>query len=181
MSEITTTRSTVVTSAVIAVGLSAGFFVTYAISVTPALAQVDDLIYIRTFQAINETVRTGWFATFFFGALPLLVTSASLTRGRARALLAGAALVYAVGVLGVTFAGNVPMNNDLATHTGLTSETAAGVRADFEDPWNRLNLVRTAACLVAFTAAAVARGSVRSVSRGEHANLTRQHPAVPVA
>lgn len=83
------------------------------------LALVDDHTYVQAFQATNETVRAGWFAAFFFGPLPLLVPSAALTRGAARMLLVGSAYLYLVGVLGVTFLGNVPMNQELAGVTDL--------------------------------------------------------------
>ena len=52
------------------VGLSAGFFVAYEVSVTVGLAEVDDVTYVHTFQAINATIRNVGFATIFFGSIP---------------------------------------------------------------------------------------------------------------
>jgi uncharacterized membrane protein len=139
--------------AVLATGLSAGFFVTYAISVSRGLARVDDETYVLTMQSINDTVRTGWFAAFFFGSLPLLVVAAVLAAGATmRLVLAGAAAVYTAGVLGVTFLANVPMNDDLADQTGRSAAVLAAARSDFEDPWNGWNLVRTIAALIVFAA-----------------------------
>lgn len=153
------THSTLLVLATLATGLSAGFFVTYQISVTRGLALVDDATYVATFQAVNETVRTGWFAAFFFGAAPLAALAAwsCWSRSRARAgLLAAAAVLQLAGVLGVTFAGNVPLNEELADVTSTEPRVLAEARADFEDDWNRLNLVRTLAGLAAFTLVAAA-------------------------
>jgi uncharacterized membrane protein len=139
----------------LATGLSAGFFVTYAISVTRGLARVDDATYVQTMQSINDTVRTGWFAAFFFGSLPLLLAAVVVASTAAnRIALGAAAVVYAAGVLGVTFLANVPMNEDLADQTGRSAAAFAAARADFEDPWNDWNLVRAVAALAVFAAAA---------------------------
>lgn len=149
---ITQPRRVLTGAAVLASGLSAGFFLTYAISVTRGLAVVDDLTYVTTFQAVNATVRTGWFAAFFFGTLPLLAIAAyRVGPGRRRGALVAATTAYAVGVLGVTFVGAVPMNNELAGHTDLATADLAAIRSGFEDSWNGLNLVRTlvAGCVFA--------------------------------
>lgn len=155
--------------AVLASGLSAGFFLTYAISVTRGLAVVDDLTYVTTFQAVNATVRTGWFAAFFFGTLPLLAIAAyRVGPGRRRWTLVAATTAYAIGVLGVTFVGNVPMNDELAGHTDLAAADLGAIRSGFEDRWNELNLVRTlvAGCVFATAVwahgAGPGRGSVRT-------------------
>lgn len=153
------THSTLLVLATLATGLSAGFFVTYQISVTRGLALVDDATYVATFQAVNETVRTGWFAAFFFGAAPLAALAAwsCWSHSRARAgLLVAAAVLQLAGVLGVTFAGNVPLNEELADVTSSETSALAAARADFEDDWNRLNLVRTLAGLAAFALVAAA-------------------------
>jgi uncharacterized membrane protein len=178
-------RRVLLTLTAVATGLSAGFFVTYAISVTRGLALVDDATYVETMQSINDTVRTGWFAAFFFGSLPLLVAASLLASATvARIVLGAATVVYAAGVLGVTFLANVPMNDDLADETGRSAAALAAARADFEDPWNDWNLVRTLAALVAFVAvvatvvgqrAAQASGRVCS---GNHDHRTSWPPSV---
>ena len=149
--------------ATILVGLSAGFFVTYEASVTLGLAEVDDVTYVRTFQAINATIRNPTFGLFFFG--PILATPAALALGwrggspRRRALLVAAPILYAVGVA-VTFAGNVPLNETLALVDGTDPLAAAEARADFEDEWNRLNMIRTIAVSAGFVALVGARLAV---------------------
>jgi uncharacterized membrane protein len=147
--------SLLLTLAVLAAGLSAGFFYTYADSVTRGLGRVDDETYVLTFQAINETVRTGLFMAIFAGPLPLLVLGglSQLRRDRAvAALLIGAGLIYAITVIAVTAAGNVPLNDALAATTA--SDQVA--RAGFEGRWNALNQVRSIGAVAVFALAVIA-------------------------
>ncbi|MGI9615602.1 MAG: DUF1772 domain-containing protein [Acidimicrobiales bacterium] len=132
--------------ATVLVGLSAGFFYTYEASVTLGLAEVSDVGYVETFQAINETIRNAGFALMFFGAIPVLALAAALNWGSANrqarlALIAGLAF-YLTG-LAITATGNVPLNEQLAELTNVTTVGAGEARAAFEDSWNRLNLIRT--------------------------------------
>ena len=64
--------------ATIGAGLAAGFFFAYEASVTLGLAEVDDVTYVETFQAINETVRNFWFAAVFFGTIPATAVALAL-------------------------------------------------------------------------------------------------------
>ena len=63
-------------------------------------------------------------------------------------ILAAASAAYLVGV-GVTLAGNVPLNQKLAETSVATASPAetATARMDFEGPWKALHLVRTGAAL----------------------------------
>jgi uncharacterized membrane protein len=66
-------------------------------------------------------------------------------------LLLAATAVYTVGVIGVTFFGNIPLNNRLdrfELQTASVAETA-DQRREFETPWNRLNTVRTVSSTLA--------------------------------
>ena len=145
--------------AVVLAGLSAGFFFAYEASVIRGLAEVDDLTYVHTFQAINATIRNPMFGIVFFGSLPALVLARLLHRGTARSpkrlLLTIAPVLYLVG-MGITFTGNVVLNDELADVEPSTAAIAATARADFEDDWNRLDGYRSIAFLGAFAAAAAA-------------------------
>jgi uncharacterized membrane protein len=106
------------------------------------------------------------FLVVFSGPLVLLPLAAVLHRRHRTVafVLLLAAVCYAIGVIGVTFAGNVPLNEDLADRTGLDAGGFASARADFEDSWNRLNLVRALASFAAFalaTSALVLRPRMR--------------------
>lgn len=139
--------------ATVLTGLSAGFFSTYEASVTLGLAEVGDLAYVESFQAINETIRNPAFAAVFFGSIPAVVVAIALNWARAgtvaRVLLVAVLGLYLSG-MAVTVTGNVPLNDDLAAVTSLTPETAAAARSAFESDWNRLNLIRSLAFGAAF-------------------------------
>ncbi len=143
--------------ATILTGLSAGFFFTYEASVTLALAEVSDQAYVEAFQAINETVRTPAFGLVFFGAIPAIALAIALnwkTVARLpRIVMTVAAPLYLAGLL-ITGAGNVPLNDDLATVELTSPAVAAEARVDFEDDWNRLNLLRSLAIGASFAALA---------------------------
>lgn len=147
--------------ATVAAGLAAGFFYAYAVSVTRGLAVVDDRTYVSTMQAVNATVRTPWFAFGFFGTVPLGV-AALAARGRrgwrspSGALLAAGVAVFFAGVLVVTAAGNLPLNDELASYTDLDAADLAAVRREYEGPWNALNLVRALASTATFACFAAA-------------------------
>ena len=134
--------------------LIAGFFYAYSASVNRGLARLDDADYVAAMQAINDTVRNPVFALSFFGALLTLPLAAALharDRSSRSAWLAAAAILYVVGGFGVTFALNVPLNDELA-RLDLRSAAAAQVssaRASYEDSWNAWNSVRTVASTLA--------------------------------
>jgi uncharacterized membrane protein len=116
-------------------------------------------------QSINDTVRNPVFALSFFGALLALPVAAALHArvhpARARWLTA-AAILYVVGGFGVTFAFNVPLNDELAALDLASASPAevAGARSDYEDAWNAWNAVRTVAstlALICVAAAALSR------------------------
>jgi uncharacterized membrane protein len=130
----------------VAVGLMAGFFYAYACSVMVGLDQVDDRTFITTMQWINATVRNAAFAPAFFGALLLTIAAAGVavvSRRSGWGWVLTAAALYAAAFL-VTMTLNVPLNEQLAAagHPDQISDLAA-VRAAFEGPWIRWNLLRT--------------------------------------
>jgi uncharacterized membrane protein len=147
-------RSLSVLAAATTAALIAGFFYAYAASVNRGLGRLSDADYVAAMQSINDTVRNPVFALSFFGALLALPAAAALHARvdppRARWLTA-AAILYVVGGFGVTFAFNVPLNDELAA-LDLASASAteiATARADYEDSWNAWNAVRTVASTLA--------------------------------
>ena len=141
-------------AATLTTGLISGFFYAYACSVTLGLALVPDRQYVEVMQAINATVRNGVFAFSFFGAvltlLFALVLHSPQPRSRRFIILALAAALYIGGGFMVTFLVNVPMNEELARVGGTGSATLSQVRAEYEEPWNLWNGVRTAFSSLAF-------------------------------
>ncbi len=141
----------------VASALMAGLFYAYSCSVSPGLGRLSDAEYIRSMQHINRAILNPVFYAGFMGTLLLLPLSAYLHYGQPLTVrfwcLAAAALVYAVGVFGVTVAVNVPLNEALDafnTQSASISEIAAR-RLGFEARWNSFNTVRTV-CAIAATA-----------------------------
>lgn len=142
-------------AATILTGLSAGFFYTFEASITRGLAEVDAPTYVETFRAVNDTIQNGLFGIVFFGSIPAIIIAAvanwrSADRLR-RALLAAALPLYLACLL-VTGTGNVPLNDELAEAAIETPADATRARAEFEDEWNDLNLVRSLAVVGSFIA-----------------------------
>jgi uncharacterized membrane protein len=106
--------------AVLSAALAAGFFYAYACSVMIGLAAADPAAAVKAMQGINATVRNPVFAFAFFGPLAFgggaaLGAALRQEKGRRQTLLiASSVLLHAVGVLGVTFGFNVPLNQTLA-------------------------------------------------------------------
>lgn len=153
-------------------GLSAGFFFAYESSVIRGLADVDDVTYVATFQAINATIRNPMFGLVFFGSLPVAIAAAAINWRASdvtrRILLVAAPLLYIIG-MAITFTGNVVLNNELAEVEVTSAAVATQARADFEDDWNRLDGYRSLAFLGGFVALAGSLATGTSLARsGEH-------------
>jgi uncharacterized membrane protein len=151
--------------ALVATGLLAGFFYAYASSVNQGLGDLDDAGYIAAMQSINDAIPNGVFILSFLGAPALLLLATALharpRSPRLPALTLATVLVLGGGLL-VTFVANVPLNDDLAAvDPGAPASALAEARADYEDPWNAWNAVRTIAC----TAALACVGWALGVSR----------------
>ncbi len=134
--------------------LIAGLFYSYACSVTVGLGRLGDREYLLAMQSINKAILNPVFFISFMGTLLLLPVCTYLfyngpVPARFTWLLI-AAIIYVVGVAGVTFVGNIPLNNTLENFSiqSATVSEIAVQRANFEQPWNRLNLVRTIAALL---------------------------------
>jgi uncharacterized membrane protein len=139
--------------AALTMGLLAGFFYAYSVSVMPGLAEADDRTVVDAMQEINEAVENPFFMLSFLGAPALTLTALiverrSGSREVARWILA--ALVLCGVALLVTGALNIPLNDDLADagDPGRIADLGS-VREDFEDPWVAWNVVRTVACTAA--------------------------------
>lgn len=102
----------------LATALIAGLFYGWSVAVAPGLGKLPDREYLGAMQSLNETIQNPLFFASFMGALVLLPLSAVLQGRNAISprfwLLAGAAVVYILGVFAVTVVGNAPLNNGLA-------------------------------------------------------------------
>ncbi|MFJ4184878.1 MULTISPECIES: DUF1772 domain-containing protein [unclassified Kitasatospora] len=155
----------VLVGATIAMGLMAGLFFAFDVSVMPGLAAGDDRTYVTAMQHINKSIENGMFGLVFVGAFVATGVAAWLQHkaGRRQAALwaAGATLLYVVALM-VTMGVNIPLNNDLAA-AGDPSQIHdfAAVRTKFEGTWVAANMLRTALCtagLLALTRSLVLHG-----------------------
>lgn len=157
-----TARTLLLVTSIVSTGLMAGLLFGWLVSVIPGTSRIDDRAYVKTMQEINVAIINPAFVIPFMVTPALLVIAAVLEyragNQRRGAALASAAAVYAAGVLGVTFGGNIPLNNGLDAFdlASSTEESLAGRRTSYEKPWNRWHGARTAASVVAFALASTA-------------------------
>lgn len=134
--------------ALLAAAWSAGFFWTWSFSVMPGFGAAPAETAITAMRAVNEGIRTAGFAFVFFGPAVFAAIAALLAAFAGRpgvaTMTGAAALLYAAGVIGITFAFNLPLNDSLAAAV-VTPSTAASVWTDYAVPWTRWNHLRTAA------------------------------------
>lgn len=128
--------------------LLSGVFFGYAVSVNGALGKLRDEEYVRAMQSINKVIQNPLFFLTFMGPVILLPFATFLTYDNASIqfwLMLFATIIYIVGTFGITVAGNVPLNDQLAkADIGAAHEA----RDRFEKPWNRLHAVRTIASVI---------------------------------
>ncbi|MFE2246409.1 anthrone oxygenase family protein [Streptomyces lavendulae] len=144
--------------ATVLVGLMAGLFFAFDVSVMPGLAASDDRTYVTAMQHFNAAIDgNGLFGTVFLLALLAAAASALVEfRGGRRtvALWAGAAAAAYLVVLVITFTVNIPLNNELAAVGDAAKATAFPVLDKFRGTWVTTNVIRTLLCTAALTALA---------------------------
>ena len=136
----------------LACALMGGIFYAFSSFIMPALGRIAEVEGIHAMQRINIDVYHWTFMGAFFGT-PLLTIVAAVQSFRlgtpeaARYAIAGC-VVYLLGNLLVTAAGNVPLNEALA---GVSAEGPEATRqwSHYLVAWTRWNHVRTAASVVA--------------------------------
>ncbi|MBC3784206.1 DUF1772 domain-containing protein [Spirosoma utsteinense] len=144
----------VLTATAMTTALITGLFYAYSCSVNPGLHQLPDWAYLAAMQSINRAILNPTFFLSFIGTLVLLPICTWMHYSQPISvrfwLLLLASVLYAIGVVGVTVAGNVPLNEGLdAVSLGKASpDELKACRLAFEQPWNRLHAIRTITCVV---------------------------------
>ncbi|MGW6982215.1 anthrone oxygenase family protein [Streptomyces sp. NPDC054932] len=137
-------------------GLMAGLFFAFDVSVMPGLAAGDERTYVTAMQNFNAAIDgNGLFGMAF--VLALLVSAASAVvefrKGRRTvAVWVGVATVAYFVVLMITFSVNIPLNNELADAGDAAKLTEFAIVDKFKSTWVATNIVRTLLCTVALTA-----------------------------
>ncbi|MCB5183190.1 anthrone oxygenase family protein [Streptomyces antimicrobicus] len=142
--------------ATVLIGLMAGLFFAYDISVMPGLADGDERTYVTAMQNFNAEIDgNGLFGMAFVLALVAAAASAVLEfrKGRkAVALWVGAAAVAYLVVLMITFTVNIPLNNELKDVGDAAKLTDFSIVDKFKSTWVSTNIARTLLCTAALTA-----------------------------
>ena len=129
-------------------GIVAGVFFAFSSFIMAALARLPANQGIAAMQSINVTVINPLFMLILFGTglvCAALGVGVYLAWPQPRGLLLVAgAVIYIVGVLGVTMAGNVPLNDALAAANPQSAEAASWWAGYLKD-WTAWNHVRTIA------------------------------------
>ncbi|MFE2286573.1 DUF1772 domain-containing protein [Streptomyces sp. NPDC059443] len=138
------------------IGLMAGLFFAFDVSVMPGLAASDDRTYVTAMQAFNKAIDgNGLFGMVFIIALLTAGASAivEFRKGRRNvAIWVGVATVAYFIVLMITFAVNIPLNNELAAAGDATKMTDFSIVEKFKGTWVSTNILRTLLCTAALTA-----------------------------
>jgi uncharacterized membrane protein len=172
-------------AALVAMTLVTGLLFTFSAAVMPALADAGDRTFVEIMHRFNDNPV---FQLTFTLALVLTAVAAVLQLQRRRGSDGAlrwtiAALVLYAVVVAVTFAVNIPLNNDVdqAAEPDRITDLAnlANVRDDVEGPWVAWNIVRTVLSIA--SVAAVGRALLlhgRSTA-DRQAGASASSPALP--
>ena len=135
-------------------GLTAGLCFTWSNAVTPGIGRLDNIGFLKAFQAMNRAIINGKFMIVFMGPTLLLFLNTYLFKNTSMVfwIFLVAAILFFVGVGLVTVFGNVPLNEILeASNLGLLSKLELQeLRDKFEQPWNRWHTIRTVSSFISF-------------------------------
>ena len=155
-------NNTMLLLSILLTGLVGGLMYGWTVSVLPGLRAVDAPTYLNTMQTVNRKIINPAF-TVPFTATPFVLAVASVVlfrSGDSRRgwLLASSALIYLVGVVGVTVGGNIPLNNklDVFELAGATDAALADLRQHYEGSWNAWHYARTVASVLTLIVCSVA-------------------------
>lgn len=139
---------------IILTGLTAGLCFTWSNAVTPGIGRLDNLSFLKAFQAMNRAIINVKFMIVFFGPVLLLFLNTYLFKGNNTGfwLFLAAAMLFFIGIGLVTIFGNVPLNEvlDKSNLEALSKIELQTLRDNFEKPWNRLHTIRTLSSFSAF-------------------------------
>mgnify|MGYP001579124249 CR=1 FL=1 len=135
-------------------GLTAGLCFTWTNAVIPGIGRLDNISFLKAFQAMNRAIINGQFMIVFMGPTILLIINTYLFRNNSTAfwLFLVVAILYFVGIGLVTVFGNVPLNEilDKSNLDALSKVELQELRNKFEQPWNRWHIIRTFSSFMSF-------------------------------
>jgi uncharacterized membrane protein len=166
-------------AAVVAMGLVAGLYFFSAVAVMPALTAADDRTLVDAMQQMIDKIENPAFFLAFLGAPALAVAALVQARSSGQPKIAGwiiAALALYTVMVVITFAVNIPLNDDLEQAGDPAQiENIAEVRDDFVTPWVAWDIVRTVVTIAAFGALTWALVLRARLARAQQPQPTQGH------
>jgi uncharacterized membrane protein len=140
-------RGALLVISTLAIGLQAGLFYTFTVSIMRTLRGVDDRTFVNVMQRINRDIQNGWFGLTFAGGLVFTVLTLVLFIGAPGSVILPIAigLVLYVLSLGTTFSRNIPMNirlDKVGKPESMSEPGLVSARKAFESAWTRANTFR---------------------------------------
>ncbi len=137
-------------------GLTAGLCFTWSNTITPGIERLDDLGFLKSFQAMNRAIINRSFLITFFSPVVLLFINAFLHRNTHPITFWSfilAAILFFIGIGLITVFKNVPLNDllDKTVLENLSVVELKELRTKFEQPWNRWHIQRTIASFTSFS------------------------------
>ncbi|MCM2680722.1 DUF1772 domain-containing protein [Echinimonas agarilytica] len=135
---------------VVITGLMAGTYFAFSIFIMKSLAELPPLEAAKAMNKINDVIVTTLFLPIFFCSTiwfsGLFIWSVINWQNEQSMMLSIAAVIYVVGMLGVTVFGNVPLNNQLKVGA-LDDSSLVEIWQFYVLRWTRFNHIRMISCI----------------------------------
>ena len=136
---------------ILSCSLVTGFIFTYAIIVMPGLSKLGDKEFLKAFQVTDAVIQNKQpiFMLIWVGSivsvLSLIFISIANVGLSETWLIVLVALIYLLGVQGITILIHLPLNNQIQKLNleKLKDENLKNERLNFETKWNFFNNIRT--------------------------------------
>ena len=136
---------------ILSCSLVMGFIFTYAIIVMPGLSKLSDKEFLKAFQVTDAVIQNKqpifmltWIGSIV-SVLSLILISITYVGLSETWLIVLVALIYLLGVQGITILIHLPLNNQIQKLNleKLKDENLRNERLNFENKWNFFNNIRT--------------------------------------
>ena len=136
---------------ILSCSLVTGFIFTYAIIVMPGLSKLSDKEFLKAFQLTDAVIQNKQpiFMLIWVGSivsvLSLILISIAYVGLSETWLIVLVAMIYLLGVQGITILIHLPLNNQIQKINleKLNDENLKNERLNFEIKWNFFNNIRT--------------------------------------
>lgn len=136
---------------VVITGLMAGLYFAFSVFVMQALNKLSPTAAGQAMNNINDVIVNTLFLPLFFGSTlwfaGLIVWQIADWNEANSIFFVSSAVIYIVGMFGVTAFGNVPLNNQLQ-RSNENDNALAMAWKNYYQPWLRLNHIRTISCIL---------------------------------